>query len=367
MTIPILICDDSKFAQKQMVRALPENWDVQISYANDGVEGLDVIRKGLGNIVFLDLNMPNMDGYGVLEAIQIEDLPALVIVVSGDIQPQAYTRVTQMGALDFIKKPSNREEIRDILLRYGVVTEQELSPSVELPQEQPKASEEDKTSQDEANEPKSVKKSSRSGADDIIDYRDQYQEIANVAMGRAGDLLARMLGAFVVLPIPNVNILAISELHMALTAVAEDDSISAVCQGYIGAGINGEALLLFHDSSFEDLAQLMRYEGDLDDAGQLEVLMDVANILIGACLKGIADQLDMHFSQGHPVVLGQHTNINELIEASTRQWKSKTLAIEINYAIENHNIKCDLLLLFTEDSLPTINNKLIYIIEGSDA
>ncbi|CAG9296923.1 response regulator [Celerinatantimonas diazotrophica] len=366
MTIPILICDDSKFAQKQMVRALPENWDVQISYASDGVEGLDVIRKGLGNIVFLDLNMPNMDGYGVLEAIQSEDLPALVIVVSGDIQPQAYTRVTQMGALDFIKKPSSREEIRDILLRYGVATEKELSPSVELPKEQPELSD---TQPNEIHTPTPplVSKSSRSEADDIIDYRDQYQEIANVAMGRAGDLLARMLGAFVVLPIPNVNILAISELHMALTAVAEDDSISAVCQGYIGAGINGEALLLFHDSSFEDLARLMRYEGDLDDAGQLEVLMDVANILIGACLKGIADQLDMNFSQGHPVVLGQHTNINELIEASTRQWKSKTLAIEINYAIENHNIKCDLLLLFTEDSLPTINNKLIYIIEGSEA
>lgn len=365
MTIPILICDDSKFAQKQMVRALPENWDVQISYASDGAEGLDVIRKGLGNIVFLDLNMPNMDGYGVLEAIQNEDLPALVIVVSGDIQPQAYTRVTQMGALDFIKKPSNREEIRDILLRYGIATEKELSPSVELPKEQSSVLSDTQT--DEAQTPtpqKLVNKSYRSENEDIIDYRDQYQEIANVAMGRAGDLLARMLGAFVVLPIPNVNILAISELHMALTAVAEDDSISAVCQGYIGAGINGEALLLFHDSSFEDLARLMRYEDNLDDAGQLEVLMDVANILIGACLKGIADQLDMHFSQGHPVVLGQHTNINELIEASTRQWKSKTLAIEINYAIENHNIKCDLLLLFTEDSLPTINNKLIYIIEG---
>lgn len=353
MTLPILICDDSKFAQKQMARALPEHWDVSVSFASDGVEGLEKIHSGEGELVFLDLNMPNLDGYGVLETIQKEDLPALVIVVSGDIQPQAHTRVTQLGALDFIKKPTNKKVIQEILQRYGILTEHEL-----------------KEPEESAPEPKKVDVSPSpitSSSADEIDHRDQYQEIANVAMGRAADLLARMLGAFVVLPIPNVNILAVSELHMALSAVADDESISAVCQGYIGAGICGEALLLFHDSSFEDLAQLMRYEGQLDDAGQLEVLMDVANILIGACLKGIADQIDLNFSQGHPVVLGQHTNINELIESTTRRWKRQTLAIEINYAIENHNIKCDLLLLFTEDSLPTLNNKLIYMMEGSEA
>lgn len=351
MTLPILICDDSKFAQKQMARALPDNWDVSVSYAADGVEGLERIREGLGEIVFLDLNMPNMDGYGVLEVVQREDLPALIIVVSGDIQPQAHTRVTQLGALDFIKKPTSKGIILDILRRYGILTDEDI---IAAPIENPA-------------EPVTPPATAVTPEESEVDYRDQYQEIANVAMGRAGDLLARMLEAFVVLPIPNVNILAVSELTMALNAVAEDDSISAVCQGYIGAGICGEALLLFHDSSFEDLANLMRYEGDLDDSGQLEVLMDVANILIGACLKGIADQLDMHFSQGHPVVLGQHTNIHELIESSTKRWRRKTLAIEINYKIEKQNIQCDLLLLFTEDSLPTMNNKLMYIMEGSEA
>ncbi|MFM2482742.1 response regulator [Celerinatantimonas sp. YJH-8] len=361
MTLPILICDDSKFAQKQIVRALPEHWDVSISFANDGIEGLEKIRAQQGELVFLDLNMPNLDGYGVLEAVQKEDLPALIIVVSGDIQPQAHARVTQLGALDFIKKPTNKTIIFDILRRYGILTDEEYTAV------KPTDTEQTKTAKTTTAAPETSTNITPSRPnDDVIDYRDQYQEIANVAMGRAADLLARMLGAFVVLPIPNVNILAVSELNMALTAVADDESLSAVCQGYIGAGICGEALLLFHDSSFEDLAQLMRYEGDLDDAGQLEVLMDVANILIGACLKGIADQLDMNFSQGHPVVLGQHTNITELIESSTKRWRKKTLAIEINYTIEKRNIQCDLLLLFTEDSLPTMNNKLIYLMEESE-
>lgn len=344
MTLPILICDDSKFAQKQMGRSLPEGWDVSLSYANDGLEALDVIRQGLGNVVFLDLNMPNLDGYGVLEEIQKEDLPALVIVVSGDIQPEAHQRVTNLGALAFIKKPTNKSIIAEILERYGIWK----------PGEQPPPS-----AQAEVKKPEPIPAEVSEEITDIQN-RDQYQEIANVAMGRAADLLARVLNSFVVLPIPNVNILELSELHMALNAVEEDDTVSAVCQGYIGAGIAGEALLLFHDSSFSDMAKLMNYPSDLDDAAQLEVLMDTANILIGAFLKGFADQLDMTFSQGHPVVLGQHSSIGKLIESSTRRWQ-KTMAIEINYAIEKHNIQCDLLLLFTEDSLPTINSKLIYL------
>jgi chemotaxis protein CheY-P-specific phosphatase CheC len=110
------------------------------------------------------------------------------------------------------------------------------------------------------------------------------------------------------------------------------------------------------------MSKLMNYKGELDDNGQLEVLMDIANILIGACLKGVSDQLDVGFSQGHPVVLGQHCNIGDLINSNTSRWQ-KTLAIEINYTIEKHNIQCDLLLLITEDSLPTLNNKISYLFE----
>lgn len=55
------------------------------------------------------------------------------------------------------------------------------------------------------------------------------------------------VGGFVILPIPNVNVLEVSELHMALNSAASSGTLSAVCQGFIGAGIAGEALVLFHD------------------------------------------------------------------------------------------------------------------------
>jgi len=107
---------------------------------------------------------------------------------------------------------------------------------------------------------------------------------------------------------------------------------------------------------------LMHYEQELDQNTELELLMDMANVLIGACLSGVSEQLDMNFSQGHPVVLGQHRKISELIASNSNRWR-KTLAIEISYNIENYPIKCDLLLLFTEDSMQTLNNKISYLLD----
>src|SRR5690606_40692154 len=75
------------------------------------------------------------------------------------------------------------------------------------------------------------------------DMRDVLQELTNVAMGQAGDLLARLLNVFVKLPIPNVNLIEVSELHMALASVEHESTTSAVCQGFIGGGVSGEALL----------------------------------------------------------------------------------------------------------------------------
>jgi len=195
------------------------------------------------------------------------------------------------------------------------------------------------------------------------DYIDCFREITNVAMGQAADLLARLLNVFIILPIPNVNLLEESELRMALASIDESDQVSAVCQGFIGGSISGEALLIFNDASFEDIAKLSQPDvKEIDEVMELEILMDTSNILIGACLRGIAEQLDIHFSQGHPTVLGRHVNVSELMKTNANRWK-QTLAIEINYTIEHHQVNCDLLLLFTDSSLARLKEKADYLLD----
>ncbi|REL36259.1 response regulator [Thalassotalea euphylliae] len=365
MPTKLLICDDSNMARKQVARSLPEDWEVDVSFAENGEQAIAAIKAGKGDVLLLDLNMPVMDGYQVLETIVKEDLPTLTVVISGDIQPEAHQRVTGMGALDFIQKPVNKDKLTEILLSYGIFTREELSTS-KANQEATTKSRQDKIELPAINKPvpkaQEVKERVYQPITLAPDLRDCYQEIANVAMGRAGDLLARLLDVFVLLPIPNVNLIEVSELRMALTSVATNETTSGVCQGFIGAGVSGEALLILNDSSFKEIASLMNYHQDIDESAELELLMDMANTLIGACLSGVSEQLDMTFSQGHPVVLGQHRNIKDLIATNSAKWR-QTLAIEISYNIENYSIKCDLLLLFTEESMRTLNNKISYLLD----
>ena len=120
MSVPLLICDDSNMARKQVARSLPPEWDVEVTFATNGVEGLEAIRAGKGEIVFLDLTMPELDGYGVLDQVKAEGLKAMVIVISADIQPEARDRVIAAGALEFIRKPINGEKLLAVVRQYGL-------------------------------------------------------------------------------------------------------------------------------------------------------------------------------------------------------------------------------------------------------
>ena len=327
--IPLLVCDDSNMARKQVLRALPADWPVSVTEAGNGREAMEAIRRGLGQVVLLDLTMPEMDGYQVLSALRAEGLKAQVIVISGDIQEEAVRRVHELGALAFLKKPFDENQLRQTLSQLGLLTQ-----------------------------PGQASLGSRPAANTVISFHDAFRETVNVAIGRAAALIAQVLGVFVQLPVPNVNILEVGELHMALTDASNSKQLTAICQGFIGSGIAGEALLMFHDSEIADIAQLMQRQSP--DYSDLEMLLDLSSVLIGACLSSIAEQIDVVFSQGHPQILGQHAAIDELIRVNSKRWK-KTLAVEISYSLEGHDIRFDLLLLFTEDSIERLTHKLAYL------
>lgn len=332
--IPLLVCDDSNMARKQLIRALPAEWPVSLSQATNGEEALALIRQGLGPVMLLDLTMPVLDGYQTLAALSAEGLGSKVIVVSGDVQEEAVRRVRELGALAFIKKPADPEILRQTLIDLKLFD----------PQATPAA------------------QAQAAALSDLkVSFRDALREVSNVAMGRAAALLAKVLGVFVQLPVPQVNIFEVSELHMTLLDAQRGERFSAICQGFIGEAIAGEALLLFHDSEVNDMARLLGWQPK-NEAQTSEMLLDLASILIGACLAGVAEQLDLRFSQGHPQLLGQHASLDQLIQINRQRWR-KTLAVEISYSLEGHAIHFDLLLLFTEDSIKRLTDKIGYLME----
>ncbi|MGO3405914.1 response regulator [Marinomonas sp.] len=329
----VLICDDSSIARKQLAKTLPADWDIDLDYAQDGQEALDIIAKKKIDILFLDLNMPVKDGYQTLEELRGRGAMPHVLVVSGDVQPQAVQRVKDLGAIAFHKKPIQVDALRESLQSLGLM---ELGVH-------------------------SVA-SARASVVDDFSFSECLQEVSNVAMGKAASVLADMLNVFVKLPVPTVNILEVSELQMALGYGSQDSRFSAISQGFVGAGVAFEALLIFNDTSFPDIAKLLNSSGEVDRDREVELLMEVSSVLVGPFMDALGKQMNIDFSFGHPALLGQNVKMANLIDVKRSTWK-RTLTVEIVYEIENHNVSCDLLLLFTEDSIPVLENLLSYLVE----
>jgi len=111
----ILVVDDSKMSRKLVIRSLPEEWDVPIFQAANGIEALEIFHEKNPDVIFLDLTMPELDGFGVLAALQKEETKVPVIVISADVQTEAYERAIGLGARAFIQKPMDHGDVKKVV------------------------------------------------------------------------------------------------------------------------------------------------------------------------------------------------------------------------------------------------------------
>ncbi len=111
----LLYIDDNKVMLK-MVGRFFEKLGYSVHLAEDGKKGIEVFREVTPDIVLVDLNMPEMDGFGVLDILSSEypDIP--VIVISGDEETADVIRALRLGAWNYYTKP-----IKDLaLIRHAV-------------------------------------------------------------------------------------------------------------------------------------------------------------------------------------------------------------------------------------------------------
>lgn len=193
------------------------------------------------------------------------------------------------------------------------------------------------------------------------ELRDGFQEIANIAVGRTADKIARSFSTFVKMPIPQVHLLESADVRMALTAMNESDDVTAVTQPFFGDGISGEALLLFSEATLSDLSVLMGYEPSIDDHEQVEHMLEISSLLSGSCIQSVLEQLEIDVLIGYPTVLGLRKSLRDMFAERAFPW-DKTLALELNYVFEGFRTRCDLVLLFHQQALPALFNKMELIL-----
>ncbi len=121
----ILIVDDSKMSRR-LIRGILEqdlNLQTELREASNGQEAIALLEKETADLVFLDLTMPGLSGFDVLEEIKRRSFQAQVFVLSADIQTKAREKVLSLGAKDFIAKPVCAQVLREVLRSHGIINE----------------------------------------------------------------------------------------------------------------------------------------------------------------------------------------------------------------------------------------------------
>ena len=110
-----IIVDDEALARRGLKLRLSGRDDVEvIAEARNGHEALDLIREYEPDLVFLDIQMPGMDGFDVLRELSTEDMPAIVFVTAfNDYAIKAF----EANALDYLLKPIEDSRLSEALDR----------------------------------------------------------------------------------------------------------------------------------------------------------------------------------------------------------------------------------------------------------
>lgn len=115
MTVRVLVVDDEAVARRRIRRLLAAEPDVTVvGECADGASALKVIASERPHIVFLDVQMPELDGFEVVQSVPPTELPGVVFVTAFD---RYALRAFDVQAIDYLLKPFTRERFRTALLR----------------------------------------------------------------------------------------------------------------------------------------------------------------------------------------------------------------------------------------------------------
>ena len=120
MSLTILTVDDSRIMRQKLREALIQA-GFNVVQAEDGVQGLEILKTERPDVIVTDINMPRMDGFGFIEGVRADDrnraIPILVLTTESDGDKKA--RARQAGATGWIVKPFDPVKLVDAIRRVA--------------------------------------------------------------------------------------------------------------------------------------------------------------------------------------------------------------------------------------------------------
>lgn len=330
----ILIVDDSPVARMMLKSCLPKAKEFSLAEAGNGREAIEQYREFRPDLTFMDLTMPEMDGYTAIERIRRIDPDARIVVMTADIQKRAVERVQTLGVSDILKKPPRAEIVFETLSRL----EAECSPTP-------------------------VETIFSDNEKDIL------QEIMNIAFGNAAADLSEVIDIYVELSAPEVHLVNMTEIpaYIAERMQLNAASTSLVVQNFWG-NFNGMGLLVLPDHAGMGLIRVLQdldgeEEGDRPMILQeKEILMEVGNILIGACVGKICELLDTFVTYTPPRTVSEAGRDGRSFLDSLDENRS-AIVLETVFRFESVDINGQLLLVTSQDAIEWLRKALNAFLE----
>ncbi|MCO8165612.1 chemotaxis protein CheC [Pseudomonas sp. 21LCFQ010] len=193
------------------------------------------------------------------------------------------------------------------------------------------------------------------------DQRDALQELMNIAMGQAAERLALLTDTIVTLSVPFIHPLVREQDNLSIPEHLRSIFMIVTRQSFLGE-LRGEVFVCFGAMGADELAELLGYEGSGPEQ-QEELMLDVTNILSGACISGLARQVAIQVSYDAPSILVRRDEPQNCLEELNLN-EHLAMVLEIRFEVEAHQFSCDLLICITERTAGIVVRAIDRLLDG---
>ncbi len=198
---------------------------------------------------------------------------------------------------------------------------------------------------------------------------DQYEmlkEVVNLAMGQAGSDLATILKSFVDLSVPEIQIIEAEQVAQKVleqSVFAETEKVNLFKQAFYNtAFLEGECIVIFNNETRQLFSEILGISGSLNAIEEIDFMLELTNLMVGACLNSISEQLfqqSMTFSS--PELLSEDKELQsiayEIFKRRNLKW-NYTLLSKITFNLKDKSFKSDLLIFISEEAIKAVNRSL---------
>ena len=194
------------------------------------------------------------------------------------------------------------------------------------------------------------------------------QEIMNIAFGKSAADLADVIDTHVVLNVPFISIMQVMELPDYIRKHVKDYKNISIVEQHFWGRFKGDALLVFSSGSGKELIAMLQrgenasLESDPIEILERETLMEVGNILIGACVGKVAELLKDVVTYTPPMIVLERYYENAISESELDPNKI-AIVLKTNFSFSDGDVSGFLFLVTSNDSIQWLREALQIFIE----